>query len=99
MDWGSPLKVDLLVIRQVIQLGHLRGDDDIVGPSDIEESEPYRGQVLVNILRLQHRGRGEYRALPNRTMCSWTCLLGQVEECGIATHFDIEENVPIHWRN
>jgi hypothetical protein len=98
MDWEQPLKVDLVVIRQVILPRHLRGDDDVVGPSDIEESEPYCGQVWVNILRLQHRGRGEYRALPDRTMCSWTCLLGHVEECGIATRFDTEENVPTHWR-
>ena len=99
MDWEPPLKVDLVVIRQVIQPCHLKSDDDVVGPSNIEESDPYRGQVLVNILRLQYRKRGEYRALPNRTMCSWTCLLGHVEECGIATRFDIEENVPTHWRN
>jgi hypothetical protein len=54
--------------------------------------------VWVNVLSVQHRGRGEYRALPDRTLCSWAHLLGHIQECGSTTRFYREENVHTYWR-
>jgi hypothetical protein len=45
MDLEQPLKIDLVVLKHVILPNHLRDDDNVEGPHDIDENESYSGQV------------------------------------------------------
>ena len=94
-DWEQPLKVDLVVIREVILPQHLKYNSSGEAMDESEEHEPYIGQVWVNALRSGKRKWGEYRASRERTQCSWTCLLGHVDDCGIIIGYNSEDRVSI----
>jgi hypothetical protein len=97
MDWKQLLNVELVVIRQVILLRHLRNEGIGDTMDDIDDNEPYTSHVWVNVLKLQNRERGDYRSLTTRTRCSWTYLLGHVVECGIPMDYDRVHHVPRRW--
>lgn len=101
LNWEVPMKVKLVVIRGVILPCHLRDGDTSASTSedmdDVDDYEPYTGQVLVSELKLCNRERREYKASTNTTQCSWTCLLGHVNVSGSIMTYDIATHVPTRW--
>ena len=99
MNWENPTKVEIVVIRDVILPLHLREGTGHNGQENVDDNEPYVEHVWVSLLLTQNRARGEYRAVRERTLCSWTCLLGHVEDCGIVIQRgrgDRDEHIPTH---
>jgi hypothetical protein len=72
--------------------------NNIEGSYNIDESKPYIGQVLVNILSVQNRKRDEYRAMLDKTHWSWVAFLGHVQEYGTTTRYNKDKNMPTHKR-
>jgi hypothetical protein len=98
---GSTLRVEIVVIREVILPRFLR-DGEASEEMDVDdEVEQYTGEVMINILEpsQQNRAPGSFQVVRGRApiKCSWACLLGHVEDKGIVVATDRHLNIPMAW--
>ena len=98
---GPTLRVEIVVIREVILPRFLRDGDtsEVIDVND--EVEQHTGEVKINILEptQQYRARGTYRVVRGRApiQCSWACLLGHVEDKERVVARNRSLNIPMSW--